>query len=137
MKHLKTAAVAALLVMSPIVQLPQVAAQVTTVDVQMAESAIMLSGSRAASIAQIAHVPSIGVVRLDVRSTPRFSSESIPDVSEFRILAHKYSRGIGKLRSALQANPATRKALAERGIAISRVVGVQVSSSGSLRLYLL
>jgi hypothetical protein len=35
------------------------------------------------------------------------------------------------------ANPVTRKALERRGISIARVVGVQVSSSGSLRVYLL
>jgi hypothetical protein len=137
MNRLKAAALAAALVTSPIVLHAPLAAQVTEIDVHMAESAIMLSGTRAAKVAHVSRVPSIGVIRLDVRSVPRFRNDSIPDVSEFRILAEKYSRGIAKLRSALQANPATRKALAAHGISVNRVVGVQISSSGALRLYLL
>jgi len=137
MKYLKSAALAVVLLAAPAISAAPLVAQVTAIDTHMAQSAIMSAGSRAARVAHIAGVPSVGVVRLDVRTVPRFRDDSIPDVAEFRILAQKYSGGIGKLRSALRGNPATREALASRGIAVGRVVGAQISSNGSLRLYLL
>ena len=137
MKVLKIAALVFAVAAAPMsLAIPGVA-QVTTVDVQMAESAIVLAGSRAGRVAAIDHVPSVGVIRLDVHTGARFRDESIPDVSELRLLAGKYQGGIAKLRAALRNNPVTRTALASRGISISRVVGAQISSNGSLRLYLL
>ena len=112
-------------------------AQVTSSDSYMAESAIMGAGSNAERVASLRDVPSVGVIRLDFRNLPRRRNDSVPDVSEFRILATKQARGIRRLRAALAANPVTRQVLASRGIAIDRVVGVKVSSNGSLRLYLL
>ena len=67
---------------------------------------------------------------------PRFRSK-VPDVSEFKVSAGKNYIGIKRLRAALAANPATRRALADRGISIGRVVGVDVYSSGAIRLYVL
>jgi hypothetical protein len=78
-----------------------------------------------------------GVVNLAIRRVPRFRNDSVPDVSEYRISAEKNAAGITRLRAALKANPVTRKALAARGISINRVVGVRISSNGSLLLYLL
>jgi hypothetical protein len=137
MKSLKTVALAIALVASPAVTSLPLSAQVSEVDVHMAESAIISAGSRAARVARIDHVPSVGVIRLDFRSVPRFRNDSIPDVSEFRILAEKHARGIARLQAALNRNPATREALVDHGISVRRGVGAQISSNGSLRLYLL
>ena len=101
-----------------------------------AEAAIMSAGSRAAAISRLKAVPSVGVVNLNIRWVPTFRSD-MPDVAEYRISAGKNSSGIKRLRNALAANPVTRRALASRGISIGKVVGVDISSNGSLRLYVL
>ena len=101
-----------------------------------AESAIMSSGSRAAAVRALRRVPSVGVVNLNIRHMPRFR-DSGTDISEYKVLAGKYRNGIQRLRAALAANPVTRAALDKRGIPLNRVVGVSLSSNGSLRLYLL
>ena len=101
-----------------------------------AEAAILSAGSRAAAISRLRSVRSVGVVNLSFRNVPRFRTNA-PDVSEFKVSAGKNISGIKRLRAALAANPATRRALASRGIAIGRVVGVDVYSSGSIRLYIL
>ena len=96
----------------------------------------MSAGSRAAAISRLKAVPSVGVVNLNIRQVPRFRSD-VPDIAEFRVSAGKNFSGIKRLRNALAANPVTRRALAIRGISIGRVVGVDISSNGSLRLYVL
>ena len=101
-----------------------------------AEAAILSAGSRAAAISRLRAVPSVGVVNLNIRTVPRFRS-SETDVAEYRISAGKNFSGIKRLRNALASNPVTRRALAVRGISIGRVVGVDVYSSGSIRLYVL
>ncbi len=101
-----------------------------------AEAAIMSAGSRAAAVSRLKAVPSIGVVNLNIRWVPTFRSD-MPDVAEYRISAGKNFGGIKRLRNALASNPVTRRALALRGISIGRVVGVDVYSSGSIRLYIL
>lgn len=101
-----------------------------------AEAAIMSAGSRAAAISRLKAVPSVGVVNLNIRRVPRFGSD-VPDIAEFRVSASKNFSGIKRLRNALASNPVTRRALAIRGISIGKVVGVDISSNGSLRLYLL
>jgi hypothetical protein len=111
-------------------------AQVTDSDVFSAESAILSAGSRAAAISHLRQVPSIGVVNLAFSSKPRFRSK-LPDVSEFRISAEKNAAGIHYLHKALAANPVTRAALADHHVAVNKVVGVDISSNGSLRLYIL
>jgi hypothetical protein len=101
-----------------------------------AEAAIMSAGSRAGAVSRLKAVPSVGVINLNIRQAPRFNSD-VPDVTEFRVSASKNFSGIKRLRNALASNPATRRALGSRGISVGRVVGVDISSNGSLRLYLL
>jgi hypothetical protein len=101
-----------------------------------AEVAILSAGSRAAAISRLKAVPSVGVVNLSFRNVPRFRTNA-PDVSDFKISAGKHIGGIRRLRAALAANPATRRALSVRGISVNRVVGVDIYSNGSIRLYIL
>ena len=101
-----------------------------------AEAAIMSAGSRAGAVSRLKAVPSVGVINLNIRRAPRFGS-NVPDVAEFRVSASKNFSGIKRLRNALASNPVTRRALAGRGISVGRVVGVDISSNGSLRLYVL
>lgn len=101
-----------------------------------AEAAILSAGSRAAAISRLKAVPSVGVVNLNIRRVPLFRSDA-PDVAEFKVSAEKNFSGIRRLRAALAANPATRRALSSRGISVNRVVGVDIYSNGSIRLYIL
>ncbi len=101
-----------------------------------AEAAILSAGSRAAAISRLRAVPSIGVVNLNIRTVPRFRS-SETDVAEYKVSVGKNFSGVKRLRNALASNPVTRRALAKRGISIGRIVGVDISSNGSLRLYVL
>jgi uncharacterized protein (DUF3084 family) len=110
-------------------------AQVGNDDAIRAQSAIMSAGTRAGRVTAIDGVPSLGVVRLYVRIGSQLRSE-LPDPQEYRILAAKNASGVNRLRRALRANPATREALAERGIGINRIVGADVGSDGALRVYL-
>lgn len=110
-------------------------AQVSGADIQMASAAIMAAGSRASKVKAIKRVPSVGVVRLDFGPTLRTWSGQM-DPAEYRILAQKNAAGVSRLQQALRANPATRAALQKRGINPSQVAGAQISSNGSLRLYI-
>jgi hypothetical protein len=101
-----------------------------------AGAAIMSAGSRAGAVSRLKAVPSVGVINLNIRRAPRFNSD-VPDITEFRVSAGKNFSGIKRLRNALASNPVTRHALGSRGISIGRVVGVDISSNGSLRLYVL
>jgi hypothetical protein len=122
----------ALLAVSP----ANLSAQVFGDSSSKAEAAIMSAGSKAAAISRLESIPSVGVVNLSFRNVPRFRTGA-PDVSEFKVSARKNFGGIKRLRNALASNPVTRRALAVRGISIGRVVGVDVYSSGSIRLYIL
>jgi hypothetical protein len=115
---------------------PTSSAQVTESEVFRAESAILSAGARAAAISHLRNVPSIGVINLAIRYKPRFRS-NLPDVSEFRISAEKNFASIHRLQRALAANPITHAALADHGVSPGHVVGVDISSNGSLRLYIL
>lgn len=106
-------------------------------DLTMAQATIMASGSRAAAVRKIRKVPSVGVVNLNIRRTPMMYDSSLPDLYELRGSARHNAAGIRKLRAALKANPVTRNALTARGIPINRIVGVRISSNGSLRVYIL
>ena len=101
-----------------------------------ADAAILSAGSRAAAISRLKVVPSVGVVNLNIRYVPRIRDDA-PDVSEFKVSAGKNLSGIRRLRAALAANPATRRALSVHGISVNRVVGVDIYSNGSIRLYIL
>ncbi len=108
--------------------------QVTRDNFERAHIAIMSASSRASKVAHVGSVPSVTVINLRMR-VMRFNLEYDP--AALQISAAKNSAGIAKLRSALSHNPATRNALARKGIAISRVVGVEVYSNGALRVYVL
>jgi len=101
-----------------------------------AVAAMMSAGSRAGAVSRLKAVPSIGVVNLKTSRVQKFGS-NVSNVAAFRISASKNFSGIKRLRNALAANPVTRRTLASRGISIGRVVGVDISSNGSLRLYVL
>ncbi len=113
-----------------------VGAQVSTSNVHQAESAILSAGGKAKAVSKLKSVASVGVVYLRLRTTPSLRSEQ-PHPAEFGISAQKNQSGIGRLRAALAANPATLSALAVRGISVNRVVGIDIYSSGAIRLYVL
>ena len=94
----------------------------------------MNAGNRASQVKAIKRVPSVGVVRLDVNPMSVFSD--LPDPAEYRIMVSRNAAGVAKLRQALRSNPVTRQALAKRGIDPGQVAGAQISSNGSLRLYI-
>lgn len=114
---------------------PVALAQVSGMDDQMALAAIMSSGTRANRVKSIKHVPSVGVIRLDFGPAILNWSEGM-DPAEYRILARSNAAGVSKLQRELRANPVTRAALAKHGISPSQVAGAQISSNGSLRLYI-
>lgn len=111
-------------------------AQAMSGNTYKADAAILSAGSRAAAISRLKGVPGVGVVNLKIRFVPMFRS-SQPDVATYRISAGKNAAGIKRLRAALAANPATARALAGRGISIGRIVGVDIYSNGSIRVYIL
>ncbi len=111
-------------------------AQVSEIDAQDAQSAILSAGSRAGRVAAIREVPSVGVVNLNTRRG-FLGNDSVPSREEFRISASKNAGGIRRMQGALRSNRVTRAALAEHGVSPGAVVGVTISSNGSLRLYVL
>jgi hypothetical protein len=106
-------------------------------DGTQAISAIMAAGSRAAIVRNVRKVPSVGVVNLNFQPYHRFSDEYVTNIVELRLMAERNAAGIRRLQSALASNPVTAKALSRHGVDIGRVVGVMVSSGGSLRLFVL
>jgi hypothetical protein len=136
MKHLRVLLVALAAVSAPLMATSDALAQASGSDVYAANSAIMNAGSRAAAVRDIDRVPSVGVVRLDFNPVVSSSSD-LPSRAEYRILASRNAAGVSRLQQALRANPATRSALDKRGIDPGQVVGAQVASNGSLRLYVL
>jgi hypothetical protein len=111
------------------------------------EATIMRSGATAPKVARIKKVPSVGIVNLRrLHSGFYFNFRNnrdpldnlvTPAFLEYRLIVDRNRAGVKRLRAALKANPVTRKALATRGISINRVVGVELSSNGSLRVYVL
>jgi hypothetical protein len=112
-------------------------AQLTQETSLTGEAAMMDAGHDAKQIAAIRQVPSVGVIRLNMRVVPSMLNEDDFSVSGMRIAAQQNAAGIARLRAALAHNPVTRAALEAHGINISRVVGVKIGSNGSLRIYLL
>lgn len=135
MKILRALLIALAVGTAPLATAPGTLAQVSGSEVQRANSAIMNAGNRAAKVKSIKRVPSVGVVRLDTNPMNGFWSD-LPSPAEYRIMASKFAGGIAKLQQALRANPVTRDALARHGVSVSQVAGVQISSNGSLRLYI-
>ena len=101
------------------------------------EAAILSAGTRAATVSKLEAVPGVGIVNLSIRFVPLLRTGDVSDVAAFRISADKNAKGIWRLRAALASNPATRDALASRGISIGRVVGVDIYSNGSIRVYII
>lgn len=134
MKALRALLIALAVLTAQLAGAPGALAQVSGADVQRATSAIMNAGSRAGTVKSIKRVPSVGVVRLDFNSMSPWSN--LPTPAEYRIMVSRNAAGVAKLRRALRANPATRAALARRGIDPGQVAGAQISSNGSLRLYI-
>lgn len=99
------------------------------------DALIMRSGSTAGQISGLDSVPSVGVINLRAYAKPRFAS-NWQNMDAFDLTIDRNYAGIKRLRNALKANPVTRRALSSRHIPISRIVAVDVSSNGSLRLYL-
>jgi hypothetical protein len=114
---------------------PKALAQISQIDVQPAFSAILNAGTRADRVKSIKKVPSVGVVRLDMPVVPLMGSD-VPSWQEYKILVQRNYAGVSKLRKALMANPATRAALAKYRIDPAQIAGAQISSRGSLRLYI-
>ena len=102
-----------------------------------AESAIRASSKAAARIAGIRTVPSVGVVNLNITGGPFEIERNYMDAGDFRMVAERYAAGVSRMRRALRNNRVTRDALADHGIDVNDVVGVRISSGGSLRLYVL
>jgi hypothetical protein len=111
-------------------------AQSFGIDFSEAQSAILSSGSRASQIRAIKSVPSIGVIRVANGTSPRLGLID-ENISTLIISTERNHAGIVKLRAALAANATTKRALAANGVAINRVVGVQIGSNGSLRVFVI
>ena len=111
-------------------------APVSEIDASSAESAILSSGKTAAKIAHLSQVPSVGAIDLSFRRNASDNGD-IPNATQFGIMVEKHAGGVSALRQALSANPVTRAALREHNLAIGKIVGADVSSNGSLRLYFL
>jgi hypothetical protein len=109
-------------------------AQVDSSNYSETASAILSAGSTSAKIRSLKSVPSIGIVRVQFGFVPRLSNDG-ENTSTLLISAERNGAGIAKLRSALASNSVTRQALVQQGISISRIIGANVSSNGSLRLF--
>jgi hypothetical protein len=102
------------------------------------DAVIIRSGSTAAKVSKIRSVPAVGVVNLRFAAKPRlFADSDFDTIDDYRLTVERNYTGVKRLRAALRANPATRRALADAGISISRIVAADVSSNGSLRVYVL
>jgi hypothetical protein len=111
-------------------------AQLTQSNYDNAISAMMSAASRAARIGRVRNVPSVTVVRLSQIVVFRHPGDE-PDLPSIQISAQKNAFGIRRLRNALAANPATRAALARKGVPLNRIVAADVFSNGALLVYLL
>jgi hypothetical protein len=110
--------------------------QLTQSNYDNAISAMMSAASRSARVGQMRNVPSVTVVRLKQIVVFRHPGDE-PDLPSIQISAQKNAFGIRRLRNALAANPATRAALARKGVPLNRIVGADVFSNGALLVYIL
>ena len=118
-------------------------AQLTVDNFNRAVSGILAAGTRAKQVATLDHVTGISLIKTKWRVGGHTSSHrhghrssDSPQPQDIEIAASKHKDGITRLRAALRRNPATRSALAERGIDINRVVAVDIFSNGWLRVYI-
>ncbi len=136
MRMTRFALVSLLLAAAPISASLPASAQMSSQEATMATTAIISAGQRAAVVARIEKVPAVGAVRLQRHAMRVNEEEDGADYANFAAAAARHHAGIAKLRAALARNPVTAQALARRNIDIGDVVGVMVSSNGSLRLYM-
>ena len=115
---------------------PAASAQIADETVRQASVGIMNAGNDANEVAGLRHVPRVTVINLRLIANYRVRRER-ERLSDFKISAEKNAAGIARLRKALKANPATRAALAERGVDIDRILAVHIFSDGSLRVFIL
>lgn len=111
-------------------------AQLTDDNFDRAQIGILDAGRTAAEIAHLRHLGSLTVIRLKFLATSRFRRDK-RHPAELEISAQKNAPGVRRLRAALKANRVTRAALAAKGVAIGRIVAVDIFSNGSLRVYIL
>ena len=109
-------------------------AQVDSSNYSETASAILSAGSASAKIRSLKSVPSLGIVRVQFGFVPRLSNDG-ENTSTLLLSAERNSAGIAKLRSALAGNPVTRQTLQQHGVSINHVIGANVSTNGSLRLF--
>lgn len=128
---------AAMALASAVIGVPMAEARSNLVAGVPVDATIMRAGSTAQKISHIKNVPSVGVINLRRDTSSRFIGDYTDTLQEYRLTVEKNAAGIKRLRSALRANPVTRRALAAHGISLSRVVAVDVGSNGSLRIYML
>jgi hypothetical protein len=131
--------IAVLALASSLAVAPGLQAQATSINGVPVEATIMRAGSTAQKVARIKSVPAVGVIKIrrDFDSSFRRGIDYQDAVAAAKISAERNAAGVNRLRKALRNNPATRNALADYGIAINRVVGVDVGSNGALRVYVL
>lgn len=137
MKRVSIAILSLALLVPTLMPVPALAfARVSNIDSSEAQSAILSAGSRASQISKIRSVPSIGVI--DLSFAPRSVDEgTAASYSEFKIMAERNYTGVQKLQHALNKNPTTHAAVANTRVSVRNIVGVSVSSNGSLRLFIL
>ena len=109
-------------------------AQVDSSNYSETASAILSAGSASAKIRSLKSVPSLGIIRVQFGFVPRLSNDG-ENTSTLLLSAERNSAGIAKLRSALADNPVTRQTLQQHGVSINHVIGANVSTNGSLRLF--
>lgn len=111
-------------------------AQIADETVRQATIGMMNAGNDAFEVAGLRHVPRVTIINLRLIANYRVRKERLR-LSDFKISAEKNAAGIARLRKALKANPATRAAIAEKGVGVNRIVAVHIFSNGSLRVFIL
>ena len=106
-------------------------AQMDSAEYIEATSAVMDAGLAAPEIRNLHNVPSVGVISLADGHRTRTGNYD----NSVEMIASQNGYWISRLRHALISNPATRRAMAEHGVDVSRVDGVSIGSTGSLRFF--
>ena len=96
-----------------------------------ATSAVLDAGLAAPEIRRLRNVPSVGVISL----ADGFRTQTDQYTNDVEMMAQQNGYWVSRLRHALQANPVTRRVMAEHGVNVNRVDGVSIGSSGSLRFF--
>jgi hypothetical protein len=95
-------------------------------------SAILDAGMAADQVRHLRAVPSVGVVNINFGFGSSLSTQG-DKLTYFHSLVSQNFGGVQALRRALLANPVTRRAMAEHGVAAGQVDGVSIGASGSIR----